>query len=72
MRVFNTTFAHSGYDFPWDPTELFPFKSDARYHDYHHEGNINGNFGANTFLTDFVFGCNAQYFRHLDKLEKTN
>jgi sterol desaturase/sphingolipid hydroxylase (fatty acid hydroxylase superfamily) len=69
QRVIGTTIGHCGYDFPWDPSELLPFRSSTRYHDYHHEGNINGNFGGGTYLIDWILGYNTQYFRHLDKLE---
>ena len=36
QRIISTTMGHSGYDLPWDPTEILPFRSTTRYHDYHH------------------------------------
>jgi len=35
-RVIAATIEHSGYEFPFEPSELLPFKTSSRYHDYHH------------------------------------
>jgi sterol desaturase/sphingolipid hydroxylase (fatty acid hydroxylase superfamily) len=64
-RVIGTSVGHSGYDIEFEWTELFPFRSTTRYHDYHHEGNINANIANSTVLFDWVLGKNAQYYRHL-------
>ncbi|TNV77203.1 hypothetical protein FGO68_gene7179 [Halteria grandinella] len=65
-RIIAATTEHSGYDLPIKLYEILPFRSDSRYHDYHHAGNINGNYGASVVLSDFIMGYNHQYFRHLD------
>ncbi|MFM7858785.1 MAG: hypothetical protein ACKO96_44400, partial [Flammeovirgaceae bacterium] len=69
-RVIGTSVGHSGYDIEFEWTELFPFRSTTRYHDYHHEGNINANIANSTVLFDWVLGKNAQYYRHLRSLRR--
>lgn len=66
-RVIGATIAHSGYNFPYEPAEMFPFKTFAAYHDFHHGNNINNNMGSGTILTDFVMGVNKDYFEHVYK-----
>ena len=70
LKIIGTSVGHSGYEFHNDALELYPFRASSRYHDYHHEGNINGNFGGGTIIYDWIFGYNKQYFQHIDKLEK--
>lgn len=38
FRVFGTSNGHSGYEFPWQPWDLLPFRTTVGYHDYHHSG----------------------------------
>ena len=66
--IIGTTMNHSGYDFPWDATELMPFRATTAYHDYHHSGNINGNFSGGVIIFDYLFGYNDQFYKHIDKI----
>ncbi|TNV77248.1 hypothetical protein FGO68_gene3187 [Halteria grandinella] len=66
QRIASTTIGHSGYDFPFEPTELYPFKAYARYHDFHHGKNQNGNYGGGVILSDYIMGWNKEYYEHLD------
>jgi sterol desaturase/sphingolipid hydroxylase (fatty acid hydroxylase superfamily) len=66
-RLVASTIAHAGYNFPGEPSELFPFKAYSAYHDFHHGNNINSNLGGGTVLTDFVMGTNKEYFNHVYK-----
>jgi sterol desaturase/sphingolipid hydroxylase (fatty acid hydroxylase superfamily) len=68
LRIIGTTLGHSGYDFPFEPSELLPCRATTRYHDYHHQGNINSNMGGGTIIMDFIFGLNDPYFDHLQRL----
>lgn len=65
-RIILSTTQHSGYDLPIKLFEIFPFRSDSRYHDYHHAVDINSNFGAIVVLSDYMMGYNHAYFKHLD------
>jgi sterol desaturase/sphingolipid hydroxylase (fatty acid hydroxylase superfamily) len=56
QRLVAQNFEHCGYEFPWDPTELLPLRATPAYHDYHHLGNVNANFGAGVIFTDWIFG----------------
>ena len=70
IRAVGTTYGHSGYNFPWDPFEMALFRTDTQYHDYHHKGNIDSNFGGGLYLTDFIFGYNRQYLKQQQLVEK--
>ena len=60
-----TTNGHSGYYFPWDATELYPFRTSAHYHEYHHSGNIDSNYGGGLYLLDYLFDSCRDYYAHL-------
>ncbi len=62
-----TTIGHSGYYFPFDASELHPFRTDAHYHDYHHKGNIDSNYAGGLYLIDYFFGFNQDYYAFLKK-----
>lgn len=36
QRIIGTTIGHCGYNIPCDPSEMFPFRTNVTYHDYHH------------------------------------
>ncbi|XP_052203466.1 methylsterol monooxygenase 2-2 isoform X4 [Diospyros lotus] len=36
LRVLETVEAHSGYHFPWSPSNFLPLYGGADFHDYHH------------------------------------
>jgi len=67
LRLMMATGGHSGYSFPWDATELHPFRLDSHYHDYHHSGNIDSNFSGTNYLIDYIFGYNRSYYASLKK-----
>ena len=64
-RLLNTVYTHSGYEFPWFPTNLCLFWVNASYHDYHHSHNV-GNFGSMFTLWDSLLGANKVYFKHIN------
>ena len=68
QRLIAQCVEHCGYEFPWDPTELLPLRATVSYHDFHHQGYINSNFGAGSVVTDWIFGYNRAWYEHLDKL----
>jgi sterol desaturase/sphingolipid hydroxylase (fatty acid hydroxylase superfamily) len=65
LRVVNTTFSHSGYDFPFLlPWDLFPLRNTPAYHDYHHAGgDFQGNYASVMTICDTLWGTNKKYFR---------
>ncbi len=69
-RILGTSIGHSGYDIEFEWTELFPFRSTTRYHDYHHEGNVKDNLADSTVIFDWIIGRNTNYYKHLQKLKK--
>jgi sterol desaturase/sphingolipid hydroxylase (fatty acid hydroxylase superfamily) len=70
QRLIAQCVEHCGYEFPWDPTELLPLRATVSYHDYHHQGNINCNYGAGSVITDWIFGYNRVWYEHLDNIAK--
>jgi sterol desaturase/sphingolipid hydroxylase (fatty acid hydroxylase superfamily) len=64
LRIFSTTNNHCGYDFPWIPYELLPFKGTPSYHDFHHSGGaFSGNYSGQTNVLDSIWGTNTTYLR---------
>lgn len=64
LRILATTNNHSGYDFPWIPWELLPFKGTPSYHDYHHSGgDFSGNYSGQSNILDSIWGTNKKYLR---------
>lgn len=61
---------HCGYDFPWNPSRLFPFYEGSSYHDFHH-AKFQGNYSGFTGYLDRIFGTRSpNYQEHL--LSKQN
>ena len=56
---------HSGYDFPWFCTKIFPWSVTNVFHNYHHLLNI-GNFSAHMILWDSIFGTDISFLDHID------
>ncbi len=77
LRLQHTVYDHSGYNFPFNPTDLALFYANPTYHDYHHSDNM-GNYGGMFTIWDTVFGgSNAKYFEvyqdnKMVKMEKLN
>jgi len=55
FRIYLTTEAHCGYNFPWNVERWLPFYAGPAHHDRHHEA-FNGNFGSSLKVWDFLFG----------------
>lgn len=64
IRLMNTVYTHSGYEFPWFPNNMLLFWVNASYHDYHHSHNI-GNYGSMFSLWDSLIGSNTVYFSYI-------
>merc|ERR1712146_846271 len=56
---------HSGYDFPWFCTKIFPWSATNVFHNYHHLLNI-GNYSAHMVFWDSIFGTDIAYLDHYD------
>lgn len=61
IMMFETTLAHSGYDFPWSIV-------DGKPHAYHHSHYCD-NYGSFMLLWDRLLGTNSAYLNHLQKKE---
>jgi 4-alpha-methyl-delta7-sterol-4alpha-methyl oxidase len=59
---------HCGYDFPWNPSRLFPFYEGSSYHDFHHS-KFQGNYSGFTGYLDRIFGTRSPNYEKylLDK-----
>jgi len=61
-RLIESMDGHSGYDFPWTITHLFPFSAGGNYHSFHHSKNA-GNYGGILHIFDTFFGTNYEYLK---------
>jgi len=68
-RIANTVYGHSGYEFPWQFSDLLPFNTPTQYHDFHHSHNV-GNYAGSFMVWDYVFNWNTDYFKHYTELER--
>lgn len=69
VRLYQTVEAHSGYNFPWNPTRFIPFWGGAIFHDFHHE-TFTGNFSSTFTYMDWIFGTSKQYYARLERRKK--
>jgi len=69
VRLYQTVEAHSGYNFPWNPTRFIPFWGGAIFHDFHHE-TFTGNFSSTFTYMDWMFGTSKQYYTRKERREK--
>ncbi|CAD5166590.1 unnamed protein product [Musa acuminata subsp. burmannicoides] len=71
LRVLETVDAHSGYDFPWSPSNFLPLYGGAHFHDYHHRVlyTKSGNYSSTFVYMDWLFGTDKGY-RKLKALEE--
>ena len=61
LRIWKTTEAHSGYDFPITPFGCLPFTGSSRFHNYHHL-HFKGNYGSFFIFWDYLCGTiNKRY-----------
>jgi len=69
-KLYKTTEAHSGYQFPWSPTTLMPFKVTPEHHNFHHL-KFTGNYGGNFNFWDWICGTNTpSYLKSLESKQK--
>ncbi|KAK2428336.1 sterol 4-alpha-methyl-oxidase 2-2 [Trifolium repens] len=63
LRVLETVEAHSGYHFPWSPSNFFPLYGGADFHDYHHRllYTKSGNYSSTFTYMDRIFGTDVGY-----------
>lgn len=67
VRLWETIEDHSGYDFPLNPTNLFPFWGGAVHHDYHHKTFV-GPYSSIFTWCDWIFGTDKLFRKHQVKL----
>ena len=71
LRIAASTNNHSGYDFPWVPWDLLPFRATPDYHEFHHSGgDFGGNYSGQTTILDTIWGTNQKYYKTLKESEK--
>mmetsp|Transcript_15864 Transcript_15864/g.52004 ORF Transcript_15864/g.52004 Transcript_15864/m.52004 type:complete len:135 (+) Transcript_15864:642-1046(+) len=63
FRLYETVEDHSGYDVPWNLTNLIPFWGGAVHHDYHHK-TFNGPYSSVLTVWDYVFGTDGDFQEH--------
>ncbi|KAK1685187.1 hypothetical protein QYE76_046035 [Lolium multiflorum] len=61
---------HSGFDFPFNPTNFIPFYGGARHHDYHHRVGNQSNFAPTFTYCDYLYGTDKGYTYHNASLEE--
>ena len=54
-KIYNTSEGHSGYQFPWSPSTLMPFKVPSHFHNFHHL-KFRGNYGGYYGFWDWLCG----------------
>ncbi|EFA78624.1 C-4 methyl sterol oxidase [Heterostelium album PN500] len=66
IRLYQTVECHSGYDFPWNPTNFIPFWGGSHFHDFHHETFV-GNYSSTFTYLDKLCGTSDKYYQRLTK-----
>ncbi|GJN05202.1 hypothetical protein PR202_ga22811 [Eleusine coracana subsp. coracana] len=63
LRVLETVEAHSGYHFPWSPSNFLPLYGGSDFHDYHHRVlyTKSGNYASTFVYMDWLFGTDKDY-----------
>ncbi|XP_059297657.1 methylsterol monooxygenase 2-2-like [Lycium ferocissimum] len=71
LRVLETVEAHSGYHFPWSPSNFLPLYGGSDFHDYHHRllYTKSGNYSSTFVYMDWIFGTDKGY-RKLKSLKE--
>ena len=67
FRLVETVEDHSGYDVPWNPTNLIPFWGGAVHHDFHHK-TFEGPYSSVFTWCDWMFGTDKEFRKHQLKL----
>ena len=60
LRITELVDAHSGYELPWSPWELFSFQGGADRHEFHHSHNV-GSYGSFFNFWDRLMGTDAAF-----------
>ncbi|CAD6209387.1 unnamed protein product [Miscanthus lutarioriparius] len=63
LRVLETVEAHSGYHFPWSPSNFLPLYGGSDFHDHHHcvLYTKSGNYASTFVYMDWLFGTDKDY-----------
>ncbi|OMO78589.1 Fatty acid hydroxylase [Corchorus capsularis] len=74
LRHLEAIQTHSGYEFPWNPSNLVPFYVGAEYHDYHHfvGRQSQSNFASVFTYCDYIYGTDRGYRHHKQALNKVH
>jgi sterol desaturase/sphingolipid hydroxylase (fatty acid hydroxylase superfamily) len=67
FRLLETVEDHSGYDVPWNPTNLIPFWGGAVHHDFHHK-TFAGPYSSVFTWCDWMFGTDKLFRAQQAKL----
>ncbi|KAF3654978.1 Methylsterol monooxygenase 2-1 [Capsicum annuum] len=72
LRILETVEAHSGYHFPWSPSNFLPLYGGSDFHDYHHRllYTKSGNYSSTFVYMDWIFGTDKGY-RKLKSLKES-
>jgi len=60
FRLWETIEDHSGYDVPFNPTNLIPFWGGPVHHDFHHK-NFDGNYASVFTYWDWIMGTDRDF-----------
>lgn len=60
---------HSGYEFPWMFTKIFPWSASNVFHNYHHLINI-GNYSAHMIWWDSIFETSVEFIDHFEDMKQ--
>jgi len=67
VRLWETVEDHSGYDVPFNPTNLIPFWGGPVHHDFHHK-TFDGPYSSIFTYCDYLFGTDKKWREHQRKL----
>jgi sterol desaturase/sphingolipid hydroxylase (fatty acid hydroxylase superfamily) len=70
FRLWETVEDHSGFDFPWNPTNLIPFWAGSAHHDFHHK-TFQGPYSSVFTWCDWLFGTDALFRRQQADLSES-
>jgi sterol desaturase/sphingolipid hydroxylase (fatty acid hydroxylase superfamily) len=65
-RMYATSEAHSGFEFPWSPVRILPLSGSALFHNYHHSHN-DGAFGSFFTFWDHFMKTDISFYQYRTK-----